>query len=146
MKQLCQSFIALVLVLFMVISMVPVSVLAAAAVSEEPQETTQGEMTPSPEPVAPSATADNVKEDGQEEAPLTDLNQVPDISEEAPVDNQIVILYEEPQAEGSQRNVENLELTTETVAAGETLGNTVDLIEAQNHGQHHQGGRHRYRG
>ena len=66
--------------------------------------------------------AECVKTD--DESILQSMEQVPDISEDASVEDQIIVVYENPQESG----VENLELNVSDVAKGESLCETVDLL------------------
>lgn len=52
------------------------------------------------------------------------LDEVPDISDETPLEDQIVILYEEPE----ENNVKALGLDEEEIAEGESVSDSVDVI------------------
>ena len=65
-------------------------------------------------------------EEGQDEI-LQSMDQVPDINEEESVEDQIIVVYEDP----GQDNVENLDLGVSDVVQGESLCETVDLLEME---------------
>ena len=52
------------------------------------------------------------------------LDEVPDISDETPLEDQIVILYEEPE----ENNVKALGLDEEEIAEGESVSDSVDML------------------
>ena len=59
-----------------------------------------------------------------EEAPLKTMEQVADISSETPVEDQIVIVYDEP----SKDNVKQLGIAEDTVLEGESITDQVDVL------------------
>lgn len=65
------------------------------------------------------------EEEGGEEI-LQSMDQVPDINEEGSVEDQIIVVYED-----AEDNVESLELGISDVAQGESLCETVDVLELE---------------
>lgn len=59
-----------------------------------------------------------------EEESIRSLDEVPDIADNTAVEDQIIVLYEEPKSD----NVRSLELHDAEIAEGESLGDTVDVL------------------
>lgn len=102
------------------------SIEAAETEGEAPKETSE-------EPEAAETLQDGEgtaditgSEEGQDEL-LLSMDQVPDISEEESVEDQIIVVYEDAE----QGNVENLDLGISDVVQGESLCETVDLLELE---------------
>lgn len=61
---------------------------------------------------------------GEATEKIRSLDEVPDITDNTVVDDQIVVLYEEPKND----NVKSLELHDAEISEGESLGDTVDVL------------------
>lgn len=73
----------------------------------------------------PSDSADAGEAAGAtEEESIRSLDEVPDIADNTAVEDQIIVLYEEPKSD----NVRSLELHDAEIAEGESLGDTVDVL------------------
>lgn len=89
-------------------------------------EVTQEEYSQKEEQIPEEFSSENAQK--QDDAVIKSITQIPDISETTPIEEQIVVVYEDANA----NNIEQLDLSQEDIQEGETLCDTVDVLTPQN--------------
>ena len=95
---------------------------SAAQEASEPADDAGQEVQEPPDSADAGEAA--VAIEATEEESIRSLDEVPDIADNTAVEDQIIVLYEEPKSD----NVRSLELHDAEIAEGESLGDTVDVL------------------